>query len=251
MGELLFRTAAEDAALPARMQALIDRVWPRFLLESSGAGTFGTADWMGVYRRWPQFQFALLTEADELVAAANAQPLPWTGDLADLPDEGWDWAMHAGKQAYENGRAGTLFCALSITVAPEYQGRGLSATVVKRMRQLGEQAGFMRLIAPVRPTRKQHYPLIPIQAYMGWRTAEGLPFDPWLRVHARVGAQFVKSCPRSMVMQGSIGAWEDWCGLSLPGNGHFVLPGLLAPLQVNRDQERGLYVEPNVWMVHG
>jgi len=29
-----------------------------------------------------------------------------------------------------------------------------------------------------------------------------------------------------------------------------VAPDLLAPLQVNREADRGVYVEPNVWIEH-
>jgi GNAT superfamily N-acetyltransferase len=251
MRELTLRTVAEDGALQERMQALVERIWPRFILESHTAGAYKPQDWFGIYRRWPQFQFALLTADEQVVASANALALPLQEDLADLPEEGWDWAMYTAAHAHDEGATPTALCALSITIDPLYQGQGISSEVVTAMHEQGRAAGLARLIAPVRPTLKQKYPLIPINTYMRWRTADGLPFDPWLRVHARLGAQIVKGCSRSMSLSSSIARWEEWCGLALPGSGHFVLPGLLAPLQVNVEQDRGLYVEPNVWMVHG
>jgi GNAT superfamily N-acetyltransferase len=251
MTELTLRTVAEDPALQERMQALIDRVWPRFILESHTAGVYQPLSWFGIYRRWPQFQFGLFGPDEQLVAAANALALPWHDDPGSLPEEGWDWALYTGTQAHDAGETPTLLCALSITIDPAYQGQGVSGTVVRAMHELGAAAGLQRLIAPVRPTFKHRYPLIPIGTYMNWRNAAGLPFDPWLRVHARVGAQLVKGCSRSMTVKGSLAEWEEWCGLPLPGSGHHVLPELLAPLQVNHEQDRGLYVEPNVWMVHG
>ena len=63
------------------------------------------------------------------------------------------------------------------------------------MRRIALEHGFSDLVAPVRPTLKTRYPLTPIERYVGWTTAEGLPFDPWLRVHARAGAELVRVCP--------------------------------------------------------
>src|SRR5258708_31304265 len=40
--------------------------------------------------------------------------------------------------------------------------------------------GLGLLIAPVRPSWKDRYPLIPIAEYAAWRRADGLPFDPWM-----------------------------------------------------------------------
>lgn len=69
---------------------------------------------------------------------------------------------------------------------------GISRLMVQAMRAIGASHGFSQLIAPVRPNAKSRYPLTAIDRYVHWRTAEGLPFDPWLRVQARLGAQIIK-----------------------------------------------------------
>ncbi len=245
------RTAADDPALADAIQALIERVWPAYIQGTWPAGIYTELDWMGVYTRWPGFQFGIFDAVDgRLLAGGNAAPLAYTGDLAALPDEGWDWALHTAATQAAAGVAPTLLCALSITVEPAVQGRGLSRVMVRAMRSLAAAAGFSHLIAPVRPTLKPRYPLIPIQDYLRWTTTEGLPFDPWLRTHVRAGGVILKACPRSMSLQGDVAGWERWTGLALPGSGHYVVPELLAPLQVLRDADRGLYVEPNVWVAH-
>jgi hypothetical protein len=66
------------------------------------------------------------------------------------------------------------------------------------MRDLAARSGYSSLIAPVRPTWKERYPLIPMDEYARWTREDGLPFDPWLRVHARLGAQLLEVCPASM-----------------------------------------------------
>ena len=63
------------------------------------------------------------------------------------------------------------------------------------MRAVAEEHGFEHLVAPVRPSWKARYPLVSIERYIGWTTKEGLPFDPWLRVHARLGAAIVRPVP--------------------------------------------------------
>jgi hypothetical protein len=51
-----------------------------------------------------------------------------------------------------------------------------------------------------------------------------------------------------MTVPGSVEAWEAWTGLRFPEDGDYVVAGGLVPVQVRDD--RGLYVEPNVWMRH-
>ena len=245
-------TVAQEPALGDRIQALIEAVWPAYIQTTWPAGAYDPIDWMGVYRRWPQFQFALLDpDSGRLLAGGNAAPLHFEGAAADLPDGGWDWALFTATAQYEAGTAPNLLCALSITIDPAAQGRGLSGAMVRVMRRLAAEAGFARLVAPVRPTWKNRYPLIPMAAYAAWTTADGLPFDPWLRTHVRTGGTIVKPCLRSMSLQATVAGWEASTGLALPGSGHYVVPDLLAPLQVNRDADRGIYVESNVWVEHG
>ena len=118
------------------------------------------------------------------------------------------------------------------------------------MRRIASEHGFADLVAPVRPTWKPRYPLTPMERYITWQTAEGLPFDPWLRVHARAGAEIVGVCARSMTVPGTIAEWEEWAQLRFPETGDYVVPGALSTVSIDVEADRGLYVEPNVWMRH-
>jgi hypothetical protein len=104
------------------------------------------------------------------------------------------------------------------------------------------------MIAPVRPTWKERYPLIPIQRYAAWRRSDGLPYDPWLRTHERLGGEILASAPRSMTIVGTRAEWEEWTTMTFPDDGDYVVPGALVPVHFKND--RGLYVEPNVWVRH-
>jgi hypothetical protein len=106
------------------------------------------------------------------------------------------------------------------------------------------------LIAPVRPTLKDRYPLIPIERYARWRREDGRAFDPWIRVHERLGGEILTIAPASMVVEGTVADWETWTEMAFPESGDYVLPHALVPIQVDRERDRGSYVEPNVWMRH-
>ena len=100
----------------------------------------------------------------------------------------------------------------------------------------------------MRPTWKERYPLIPIERYAEWRRDDGSHFDPWLRVHERVGGQIVAPAPESMFMEAPVADWEAWTGMRFPEDGTYVFPGALAPLEVRGGV--GRHVEPNVWVRH-
>ena len=95
-----------------------------------------------------------------------------------------------------------VLSALVAVVDRGRQGEGLSSLLIEAMRDLARRHGFPALIAPVRPTWKDRYPLIPMERYASWRRDDGLPFDPWLRVHARLGAALLEVCPASMRIEG-------------------------------------------------
>jgi GNAT superfamily N-acetyltransferase len=131
---------------------------------------------------------------------------------------------------------------------PDRSGQGLSRVLIESMAEVAAAAGLGPLVAPVRPSRKDRYPITPIEAYARWRRPDGLLFDPWMRVHERLGATIVRPEPRSMRITGPVADWERWTRMEFPEDGTYVFPGGLAPLYVGSGT--GRYWEPNVWMLH-
>jgi hypothetical protein len=80
--------------------------------------------------------------------------------------------------------------------------------------------------------------------------ADGLPHDPWLRVHARAGAEVVAVAPTSMTVAGSLAEWRQWTGLAFDSTGDVEVPGALLPVRCEPQHDFAVYVEPNVWMHH-
>ena len=187
-------------------------------------------------------------EREEVVGVGNAVPASWDGDAASLPDGGVD-AVVEGRFA-EGAPAPTVLCALQILIAPERRAKGLSGRMIERMAEIGRDHGLDTLIAPVRPTLKHRYSLTPMERYIGWRRPDGTHFDPWLRTHERLEAEIAKVAPRSMRVRGSVGEWEEWTEMTFPETGAYVVPDALVPIEIDRERDEGVYVEPNVWMVH-
>jgi hypothetical protein len=201
--------------------------------------------WGRLTEELPEFQFHLVSDDDEILARARSIPLRWDGTVDDLP-AGIDGAIARG---FDDGEANVL-CALIVMIPRDLQSRGLSAAALRAMSDLARRRGLGSLIAPVRPSWKERYPLVSIESYAAWRRPDGLPFDPWLRVHARLGATILKPEPRSLRITGSVADWQEWTGMAFPESGDYWFPGGLATVAIDRAVDAGRYWEPNVWMHH-
>ena len=92
----------------------------------------------------------------------------------------------------------------------------MSAAAVRAMGNIARRHGRQALIAPVRPSWKERYPLAPIERYACWRRPDGLLFDHWMRVHERIGATVLKPEPLSLKITGTIAEWQNWTGMTFP-----------------------------------
>ncbi len=239
-------TCRENPELVGETQKRIGAEWPEFMLHDPAAD--GLTD---CYEKLPDYQFVLVDpETGEVVSIANSIPLAWEGSPEDLPDEGWDWALTQGLRELSQKMTPRVLCALQVVVFGDGRGKGISRQAVAAMKAIGARNGLKGLVAPVRPSHKSLYPLTPMERYVRWTNAEGLPQDAWMRVHARLGARVLKPCPKAMNITGSVAEWENWTGMRFPDSGTYVVPGALIPVKIDRDADLGTYIEPNVWMYH-
>jgi hypothetical protein len=79
---------------------------------------------------------------------------------------------------------------------------------------------------------------------------DGLPQDPWLRVHVRAGGRIVGTCKRATVIAGTLEQWRSWTGLPFDASGPVVVPGALVPVHCSVEHDYAVYVEPGVWVHH-
>jgi GNAT superfamily N-acetyltransferase len=235
----LVRYADRPDLLTRRYEALSRRTFPEYMQHNEPGGLY----WRRLYEDFPDFQVALL-DGEELVAEAHALPVAWDGTLEDLPT-GWDEGFVRGMTS---DREPTCLQALAISVLPSRQGERLSSRMIDAFRDTARAAALGSVLAPVRPTLKERYPLIPIEEYIAWRRDDGSHFDPWIRLHERVGGEIIAAAPESMIMRAPVADWEEWTGMRFPADGEYVFPGALATLVI--EDGVGTHVEPNVWLRH-
>ena len=60
----------------------------------------------------------------------------------------------------------------------------------------------------------------------------------------------MRVAPESMRVAATVAKWEQWAEMAFPETGSYVVPGALVPVEIDRERDEGLYLEPNVWMVH-
>jgi GNAT superfamily N-acetyltransferase len=241
-----FPTRAERGSGQPHVAGLQDRsIWPEFLYHNPILDElFGR-----VISEYAEFQFyAWDDEREQVVGGGNAVPATWDGDPATLPDGGLDAVIQA--RFADDAPAPNVLCAMQILIAPEVRGQALSSRMIRRMAEIGREHGLDTLIAPVRPTLKERYPLTPMERYVEWRRPDGELLDPWLRTHERLGATIAKVASESARIPGTVAEWEEWTGIAFPDSGSYVVPGALVPVEIDRERDQGLYLEPNAWMVH-
>lgn len=236
-------TLAEQPELEAQIPNLHRQSWPAFLQ----ADPVAEQHWGALFATFAEYQYLLCNEQGTLIAAGHSVPLVWDGTIEGLPT-GWDAALVQAFHDASQGCAPTVLCGLSIVIAPEQQKQGLSELMVQAMKDMAELNNLAQIIVPLRPTRKSMYPLIPMQRYMQWRRSDGTPFDPWLRLHQRLGAKVLSSAPRSMVITGTVMQWEQWTQMRFPESGTYTVPDALEPIIINCEQNYGCYEETNIWI---
>ncbi|MCP2262019.1 hypothetical protein LX15_005750 [Streptoalloteichus tenebrarius] len=227
----------------------LETSWPPFMVEGPMSTLFDV-----LVARFPEYQ-VLLVEGDaeggdRVVGRGHAVPFAWDGDPDSLPPGGWDAILAAALGDAEEGLAPTAASALEIVLDPRYQGKGLSSLVATALRDNVARLGLSDLVVPLRPNHKHLEPRVPLAEYVRRVRPDGLPHDPWLRVHVRLGAEIVRVCPASMAIAGSLAQWREWTGLPFDRSGEVEVPEALTPVHVSVEHDHAVYVEPNVWLRH-
>jgi GNAT superfamily N-acetyltransferase len=233
----------------APMLGKLSDVWPTFMTRDPVSDFY----YETVERDHPEHVLVAFDAANPDVPVARAFTAPFefgTAERASLPDGGWDTVIRWAALDRSLGRSPTHVSALEIAISRDRQGSGLAPVMLQAMRENVHRLGYTELFAPVRPSAKSREPLAPMSEYAFRTRADGLPEDPWLRVHVRAGGEIVRVCPRSMVVSGSLAEWREWTGLPFDRTGDVVVPGALVPAHCSVEHDHAVYVEPNVWVRH-
>ncbi len=228
-----------------RQDIICTEAWPEFMLQDPVADEY----WWQFIETFKEFQ-VLLMDGDEILVIINSVPINYDGDVNDLPDDGWDWAVKKSITDFKSGIKPNILVGLQIVVNQKHQGKGLSSIAVKEMARLAKEQGFDKLVIPVRPSDKHKYPLIEMDEYIKWVNHKKLPVDNWLRVHIKAGGEIIKVCPKAMYIPGTVAQWSKWTDNEFPGSGSYIIEGALNPITIDKKRDLGFYIEPNVWILH-
>ncbi|MEL6723064.1 MAG: GNAT family N-acetyltransferase [Pseudomonadota bacterium] len=226
---------------------VFEQSYPKFLAQ----GVWTDPNSLALFEIYPEFQFGLVdTTTQQIIAQANCLPLAWENDFNQLPDEGCDWALAKGFEDHEQNRQPNTLCLVSIAILPAYQGKNLSQAMIHYMQELAQSHGLNSLIMAARPSLKSIYPLIPIESYITWQDKNGRLFDPWLRMNIKQGAKLAGICSKSTTINDTIDGWENRAGMKFPETGNYIISNGLVPVKIDATKNRGIYVEPNVWLYY-
>jgi hypothetical protein len=236
-------SAAERPDLAERADEATAGTFPEWMKHADVVSRW----WGSLYEIHPELQFVLYDEeSDSLLGEGNTIHCNWDGTVEGLPG-GVDDVL---ERAFTRKVEPNTLCALYVQVIAGHQGKGLSRAALRAMGRLAVERGLASLIVPARPTWKSRYPLAPMERYISWRRPDGLPLDPWIRTHVRLGAEILAVAHESLRITGTVAEWEEWTGMALPESGDYIIPRGQVPLRVDREADVGLYVEPDVWLRH-
>jgi GNAT superfamily N-acetyltransferase len=225
--------------------------WPAFMLEDPTASLVYSD---GRFERFLEFALVAVDKQNpnEVLARAVSVPFCFGEDYErpDLPDGGWDTVVRWADQDAFLRRTPNTVSALEILVHPNVSGQGISGQILAAIKNNARRLGFKNLYAPVRPSHKHLEPHTPMSEYTFRTREDGLPHDPWLRVHVRAGGRIIKVAPCSMTVTGTLEQWRSWADLPFNTTGEVVVPGALVPVYASQLQNQAVYVEPNVWVQH-
>ena len=242
---LLVEQSDSRAWTDEQMEVLFAEGFPKFI-----TADLAVKEYIGRVRQYfAHLDVMLIDEYDTPVATGWGVPISWLGDAADLPSS-FANVLRRAIEVHDSGVEANTFVICGAVVDPRRKGTGTAAELIGALSSLGQAQSMTRVLAPVRPTRKHLYPLFSIEDYASWVRDDGLPFDPWLRLHVRMGARVISLARDAQTMTGSIPEWEEWTGMSLPASGDYVIPQGMSLLSIDRDTNLGTYVEANIWVRH-
>lgn len=196
--------------------------------------------WSKLEKYYPEYQFLLISNENEIIGFINTVPFHFNHDLSELPDRGWDWMFQKGITDFENKAEPNYLGGLQVIVRSKFQGLGYSKVILKYVKDLVLKSDFINFIIPIRPTKKHKFPDIPMLEYLNLKH-ENKVYDPWIRTHLNSGAEIIKICEKSMVMVGNIKFWENMLKKKISKSGRYILNGALSLVSIDSFQYSDLY----------
>jgi len=204
--------------------------------------------WERIYTDFIDCQI-IISDGTDIAAMANSIPIFAPEDSGDLSDDGWDWAIKNGCDIFDRKIKPNALAGLQAAVNQKLRGGGFGKTCVLEMKKLAKDMGFKKVVIPVRPTKKSDFPEITFDEYVNMKT-DGKYFDPWLNLHHGLGGRLLNICRSSYRLEGDLASWSRLLGMEFARTGKYIIPGGLVPLEVDKENDWAVYLEPSVWIEH-
>lgn len=217
--------------------AIEDLVWPTFNQMAEGSIAIDYDQRFHLVARDP--------DRDMLVATIDGIEFDWDGDPQNLPDRGWTEIIEKGLEG--TGKTDWV-AALGTSILPEYQQFGLSRILLEKLVSLAKSLGYKGVLAPVRPVYRWRALHLSLDEYADFRLKNGEHFDPWLRVHERIGGEIIGTCPGSAIFTAPVSDWQDWSKMKLPNRGRVLVPNAINYLEIQNGI--GTLKEDSIWVTH-
>tara|TARA_B110000967_G_C18829679_1_gene533354 strand:- start:129 stop:917 length:789 start_codon:yes stop_codon:yes gene_type:complete len=152
-------------------------------------------------------------ESKELMAHGILGKIIWDESIEDLPKDGWTGTTI---RAYENelsNKKTNTFVGLFVHVIKKFREKKLSGVIVEEMKKLAKKDN-KSLIIPLRPPLRyeQNYCAMDFKDFCNLKRDDGLPKDPWLRLHAKLNAKNLKISNTSHQRSMSISSFYNLFG---------------------------------------
>ncbi|MGZ3722624.1 MAG: hypothetical protein ACXVA9_06825 [Bdellovibrionales bacterium] len=225
---------------------LTKQIWPNFLIDESDIPEPGLKFSISVEELNSRFPVWGIRDERDLKLVAYAQAVLIHADIKKdaLPDSGWRFAC----EALVSVASPNCLCLLAVNVDPSVKHMGFSQSLVAKAKLVTLEKGFSTMIGPVRPALKSEFPQMTMDEFLEMRSTSGEIFDPLVRAHVHFGGEVLNVCNESVLIKASLAKWQEWTGLEFGQSGAYELPQGLAPIEIDAENDLGVYREPNVWV---
>jgi ribosomal protein S18 acetylase RimI-like enzyme len=192
----------------------------------------------------------------DVVAMISTNRINWDGSIASLST--WDYvaggSISLGDFSNTYIPDGNTLNIMSISVAPEMQGKGLATILFREIIDMAEYFGVEHLICSFRPSGYGKYKLesgpISIAEYCRLTKEDGLPWDSWLRIATRYGMVPLRIENAAITVEVAKSQFEEYRKTfnkykwSINNEGKWEC-GEAGTWTINGD--KAIYSEPNLW----
>ncbi len=210
--------------------------------------TNNAISWPALYEEFADSTLLFIKDEHVIIAMGFMVPSSWDGSISNLPCS-LENILQESLNTLGSSDNNTIM-AIGAIVNPDYRRQNLSTELIKEMKKFAKEQGFSKFVAPVRPIMKEKYPLQCLENYAEWVRVDGLYYDPWLRVHQKLGGKVLKCVSSTLFVSMSVKKWEESTGMIFPESGKFIVKGALQPVTIDLKTDIGFYMDPNVWIEH-